>query len=218
LFRRVPRDGVAKGFAQFEGLAVITGVELVTQFSNRAGGTFANYAFELLVMSLSAEHELLDYRWVSDRRDRALTTADTLTRAPRAWKDWVAHGATALERVRRRVSKLLVEPKAHQLPAPGTKEDGLLAGIYAYYEGKKHRFEALAQIVAERVIDAPPGSYLPGGLTRASAGSARAGTWDFETDALPRRRYPAAAYVRGPTRRSHRPFSPAAHCQRDGTP
>jgi hypothetical protein len=169
LFRRVPRGGQAKGFARFEGLGVITGVELVTQYSTRAGGTFANYAFELLVMDLAPEHELLDYRWINDRRDPTLGTDATLARAPKAWKDWVAHGATALERVRRRVSKLLVEPRQQQLPAPGTREAALLAQIYGYYEGRKHRFEALAQTVAERVIDPAPGSYLPGGLTRASA-------------------------------------------------
>jgi hypothetical protein len=169
LFRRVPRGGQAKGFAQFEGLAVITGVELVTQYSSKAGGTFANYAFELLVMDLATEHELFDYNWISSRRDPTLTINETLEHAPKAWTEWVAHGATSLDRVRRRVSRLLVESKAQQLPPPGSKDAKLLDEIYNYYDGKKHRFEALAQTVAERVIDPSPGGYLPGGLTRASA-------------------------------------------------
>ena len=85
------------------------------------------------------------------------------------WKKWVHPGAVALDRVRRRVSKLLVEPKDQQMPAAGTREAAMLAAIYHYYEGKKHRFEALAQRVAERVISPAPGTYVPGGLTRASA-------------------------------------------------
>ena len=169
LFRRVPREGVAKGFAQFEGLGIVTGVELVTQYSSKAGGTFANYAFELLVMSLAAEHEQLDYEWITDRRQTTLPLDKTLLHAPKAWKEWVHSGAVALDRVRRRVSKLLVEPKHQQVPIAGSREAGVLAAIYGYYDGKNHRFEALAQKVAERVISPAPGTYVPGGLTRASA-------------------------------------------------
>lgn len=169
LFRRVPREGAAKGYAQFEGLSIITGVELVTQYSSKAGGTFANYAFELLVMTVVAEHEQVDYRWITDRRDATRPIAGTLRYAPKAWKEWVHSGAASLDRVRRRVSKLLVESKDQQMPAAGTREATILATIYSYYDGKKHRFEALAQRVAERVISPAPGTYVPGGLTRASA-------------------------------------------------
>ncbi|UUY05734.1 restriction endonuclease [Svornostia abyssi] len=168
LFRRVPREGRAKGFAQFEGLGIVTGVELVTQYSSKAGGTFANYAFELLVVTLASEHEQLDYRWITDRRDAAKPLGSTLRYAPKAWKEWVDSGAVALDRVRRRVSKLLVEPKDQQMPAAGTREATVLAAVYDYYDGKKHRFEALAQRVAERVISPAAGSYVPGGLTRGS--------------------------------------------------
>lgn len=169
LFRRVPREGVPKGYVQFEGLGVITAVELVTQFSARAGGSFANFAFEFLVMSLAHEHELLDFTWINTRRDGARTCHETLMEAPAAWRDWVAHGGTSLDRVRRRVSKLLVETRTQQMPPPGSREASLLQTIYDYFDGRKARFEALAQVVAERVISPSSGLYIPGGLTRASA-------------------------------------------------
>ena len=169
LFRRVPREGVAKGFVAFHGLAIITGVELVTQYSAKAGGTFANYAFEFLVMDLAAAAEVLDFKWINARRDPALTVAETTALAPAAWTDWVSHGAVAIDRVRRRVSKLLVETRQQQMPAPGSKEAAVLQGVYEFYDGRKARFEALAQVVAERVIGPAAGHYLPGGLTRATA-------------------------------------------------
>ena len=169
LFRRVPREGLAKGFARFEGLAIVTGVELVTQYSVKAGGSFANYAFEFLVMDLSREAEVLDFSWINVRRSSAHGVDAALAHAPWAWNEWVVHGAVALDRVRRRVSKLLVEGREQQIPPAGSKESTLLEAIYGYYDGRKARFEALAQVVAERVIAPAPGQYMPGGLTRATA-------------------------------------------------
>jgi hypothetical protein len=169
LFRRVPREGLAKGFAEFQGLAIITGVQLVTQYSARAGGTFANYAYEFLVMDLAAEAELLHFGWINARRDSTKTVDETTAIAPAAWRDWVRNGAVAADRVRRRVSKLLVENRQQQMPLPGSKEARLLEDIYDFYAGRNARFEALAQVVAERVIHASRGSYIPGGLTRATA-------------------------------------------------
>ena len=169
LFRRVPREGLAKGFAQFEGVAIITAVELVTQYSLKAGGSFANYAFEFLVMDLAREHELLDFTWINQRRNVAFSGPETVAAAPWSWNEWVSGGAAAADRVRRRVSKLLVETRSQQVPVPGSKEAIILQAIYEYYDGKKARFEALAQAVAERVIAPAGGHYLPGGLTRATA-------------------------------------------------
>lgn len=169
LFRRVPREGAAKGFVEFQGLAVITGVQLITQYSEKAGGSFANFVFELLVMDLSHEAEWFDFGWINARRDGTKTTAESHALAPWAWKEWVAHGAVALTRIRRRVSKLHVEPRQQQMPAAGSRDAQILQGIYEFYEGKKARFEALAQVVAERILRPSEGLYVPGGLTRASA-------------------------------------------------
>jgi hypothetical protein len=169
LFKRVSREGAKKGFVQFEGLAIITGVELITQFSTGAGGSFANFAFELLVFDLSQEHELLDLAWISARRESSVQDKEALALAPTTWRKWVNGGSSTLEVVRRRVSKLHVESRPQQLPIPGSPEESVLKGIYDYYDDRKARFEALAQVVAERIITPKVGSYTPGGLTRATA-------------------------------------------------
>ena len=169
-FRRVRHDGKAKGFARFEGVGVVTGVELVSQYSARAGGTFANFAFDFLVMDVAREAETVDWRWINSRRDPQRELADTLEHAPHSWKRWLAAGVSVTDVVRRRVSRLLVEPKASQLPRPGTPEERILDRIYDFFrQGKRHRFEALAQTVARRVISPGAESYLMGGLTRATA-------------------------------------------------
>jgi hypothetical protein len=165
LFRQ---DGAAKGFAQFWGVGLITGIELVTQYSPKAGGSFANYAFDLLILSAADEAETFDHDWITARRDPTLPVTATVGRAPAAYLDWVRHGHLALSRVRRRVSKLQIESRDAQLPAPGGPDATLLQRIYDHYSRDRHRFEGLAQLVAERVIDAAPGSYVPGGLTRGS--------------------------------------------------
>jgi len=36
----------------------------VTQFSEKAGGSFSNYAFDFLVMSVKDEHECFDWDWI----------------------------------------------------------------------------------------------------------------------------------------------------------
>lgn len=169
-FRRVPRGGAAKGFAQFEGVGIVSRVELVTQHSARAGGTFANYAFDFLVLDVGREGETVDWRWINSRRDPTVSVEASLELAPWAWRQWIRRGSLAGEAVRRRVSRLLVVGKAEQMPHVGSKEDKILNRIYEFFsEGRRHRFEALAQTIAQRVIAPDSSGYLSGGLTRATA-------------------------------------------------
>lgn len=167
-FRRVPRLGKQKGFAQFQGFGIVRGVELITQISEKSGGAFSNYAFDFLVMSMKAEAEEFDWGWINRRRDPEADEASCLELAPRAWKEWVEGGEAAQEKVRRRVSKLMVKSKEEQLPDPGSASARTLKGIYTYYQGRNARFEALAAKVAERVVRTSGSDYLFGGLTRAS--------------------------------------------------
>jgi hypothetical protein len=167
-FKRVPREGKPKGFVEFHGFGIVTSVELVSQFSERAGGTFSNYAFDFLVMTMTAEHETFDWNWISARRDPSRSDSDCLAIAPAAWKDWVANGEAAVSRVRRRVSKLRIEAKERQLPPKGSPAAKALAEVYAYYDKSKHDFEALASIVAQRVICPSEEGYKFGGLTKQS--------------------------------------------------
>jgi hypothetical protein len=167
-FRRVPRLGKVKGFVEFQGFGIVSGVEVVTQVSEKAGGAFTNLAFDFLVMSMQGEAEVFDWGWINRRRDPAADEASCLELAPKAWKEWIEGGPPAEEKVRRRVSKLLVKSKDEQLPEPGSGPARTLKDIYAYYTGQNARFEALAAKVAERVVRTSGSDYLFGGLTRAS--------------------------------------------------
>ena len=76
-------------------------------------------------------------------------------------------GANFLNRARRRVSKLNVEKTANQKPVPGSDEGAVLNEIYDYYADKKHQFEALAEVIAERVIGSDKPGYEKGWITAA---------------------------------------------------
>jgi Restriction endonuclease AspBHI N-terminal/Restriction endonuclease len=167
-FRRVPRLGKQKGFAEFQGFGIVRGTELITQSSKRAGGAFSNYAFDFLVMSMKQEGEEFNWSWINQRRDPTATDSSCLALAPNSWREWTEGGQASEEKVRRRVSKLLVESKQDQLPTPGSTADRTLKDIYKYYSGRNARFEALAARVAERVVRASGSRYRFGGLTRAS--------------------------------------------------
>jgi hypothetical protein len=171
-FERVKHNGAVKGYVRFQGFGLISGVQLVTQVDMQ-GNYFANYAFEFLVLTMAREHELFDWSWINKRRDRHLTAVDTLAQAPQSWKTWIKKGAKAFEQIRRRISNRRIEGAVNQRPVPGSAEDKTLRGIYAYYERKKHRFESLASLIAQRVLGSVDGTYqtglyTEGWITRAS--------------------------------------------------
>jgi len=167
-FRRVNHLGKKKGYVVFEGYGVIERAEMVVQRDFRTGKTFANYAFHCATFSLAAENELFDWAWINSRRNPSLTADQTLTDAPYAWREWVEHGDAALPNCRRRVSGLQIISKAEQLPAAGTREEKALRSIYAFYAGKKHRFEGLAAKVTGRIIAGTTGTFTHGWITAAS--------------------------------------------------
>jgi hypothetical protein len=168
-FRRTPMHGRVKGYLQFQGVGFIAAAELVTQ-SQATIGAFSNYAFDCVVLSLADEAETFDWTWINLRRDPELALDATLSAAPVAWRRWLDGGVDVVGAVRRRVSKLQVAKATEQLPPAGSKEQSVLKSIYEFYKNKpKARFEALAELVAERVIRPAGGDYVRGGLTRASA-------------------------------------------------
>jgi hypothetical protein len=59
----------------------------VVQRGTRGGYSFANYAFDFLVLDLAAENEVFPWSWINLRRDPAATIDQTLAAAPRAWRD-----------------------------------------------------------------------------------------------------------------------------------
>lgn len=166
-FQTVPHAGRQKGHVRFQGIGMLTSAVLVTQMDRTTGTPFSNYVYDCLVVSLAAENEKFDWRWINGRRD-PIDDAAALSLAPEAWKDWVANGSTALPRVRRRVATLLTKSAAEQRPAAGSREERTLREVYTYYEHKKHRFEALAELVAERAIGGSGTTYRRGWITRGT--------------------------------------------------
>jgi hypothetical protein len=168
-FRRVVINGVAKGYPQFQGLGVINSVELVTQWDNKLGRTFTNYAFDFTVFCIASEHEKFEWDWINSRRKQAFSLDVTNQAAPKSWRQWLKEGSNSLNKLRRRVSKLRLEKSVNQRPIAGSETDRILNEIYSFYADKKHNFEALAEVIAERVIDRDLGIYQKGWVTQCSS-------------------------------------------------
>lgn len=166
-FKTVRHAGKDKGYVRFQGVGLLTGADLVTQIDRTKGVPFSNYAYDCMVVSLAAENENFNWEWINARR-QAICDVEALALAPAAWKEWVENGDTSLPRVRRRVATMLTTPPAEQRPTAASREGKTLHAVYAYYESKKHRFEALAEVVAGRVISGSGVPYRRGWITRGS--------------------------------------------------
>jgi hypothetical protein len=165
----VPYAGRAKGNLEFQGLAILTRAERVTQYHPKRKEYFSNYVFDFAVLSLASENESFDWRWIGARRDPSLSLADTANFAPTAWREWLKGGPEAVERCRRRVTKLLLATTAEQRPVPGTREEEALQIIYGFYAGRKPRFEALASRVAQAILQRHGVIYRGGWITPPTA-------------------------------------------------
>jgi hypothetical protein len=169
-FRRTKIGSKVKGFPAFQGFGIIERATLIAQYDARKACSFPNFAYDIAIFDLSAEHEEFDWRWISDRRDAALTIKQTERFAPRTWKEWNRGGAEALVRVKRRVTKLLTTPVIHQRPQPGSREANALQTIYAFYGSKKkHRFELLAARIVGRILKREGGDFRMGWITPPSS-------------------------------------------------
>jgi len=170
-FKRVPYSGRSKGNVMFQGVAIISAVERVTQIERRTGQAFANYRYDFTVISLQEEDEVFDWGWISARRDSSISSEEANQAAPAAWRKWIKEGVTAESKVRRRVSDLQLLKTANQKPPPGSENEKVLKDIYRFYSSaadRKKRFEGLAEVVAEQVF-ANSGSYRRGWITPGSS-------------------------------------------------
>lgn len=157
-----------KGLKEFAGLGLITGAKRVTQFSEKNGGFFTNYLFDLAIISLTEENESLAMMWIQDRRDPSRQASIANAMAPKAWLQWIKYGSPEIERIRRRVARHHIFPKKEQV-APVTSENGkTLESIYRFYEPRRHRFEALASLACESMVRGSGASYRRGWLTRGT--------------------------------------------------
>jgi hypothetical protein len=168
-FETVTVNGRLKGHVRFQGYGLLTDAELLTQVEPVSRRPFPNYVFNCMVLSSAAEAEDFDWQWINARRDPDKSHDECLRAAPHAWRVWVSEGTPSLPRVRRRVASLLTTPTAEQRPQLGTREDRVLRAVYSFYDGRKHRFEGLAEIVAERILGRAGADYRRGWITRASS-------------------------------------------------
>lgn len=168
-FQRVTVNGISKGFPKFMGFGVINSVDLVTQWDNDKQRSFTNYAFDFTVLTLELEHERFDFSWINERRRSGFSLQDTNAKAPSSWKSWLQLGSNSLDNLRRRVSKLKVVKAGEQRPQQGTRQYQTLKSVYDFYADKKHNFEALAELIAERVIGQDMGIYRRGWITQGSS-------------------------------------------------
>jgi hypothetical protein len=168
-YKAVAKNDAAKGFIEFNGFGIITGVELISQYDRKLDRTFSNYAFNFHVFSIAKDNELFDWRWINDRRDKALKLEETLRYAPASWKEWLHKGNKALEKCRRRVSKLLVISKQEQIPIKGSTEEKILHDVYLHYANHKAQFEGLAAEVAAKIFKDTMGKYRKGWITPPSS-------------------------------------------------
>lgn len=160
----------AVGLLIFQGIGVITSVERVMQRVPGANTAFANYAFEISVLSLAETVDTLDWNWISKRRDSTVSDHEAFELAPESWKTWVNKGYGALTSVRRSVAKTSIVAKEEQLPNSTSTEYKDLVQIYDYYTDNKnkHVFEYLAAKVAERLLQVHGRGYTHGWITKAS--------------------------------------------------
>ncbi|MFB4294557.1 restriction endonuclease [Nonomuraea sp. ATR24] len=168
LFRAVSRNGKPKGHVEFCGLGLIERAERLVQWEGRAHKTFINYVYDIALIDLADEDDCVSWDWIHARREKSLVIAQTLELAPRAWRDWVKQGASALPRLRRRVAKArIVKLKDQRMPA-SSPDAAALEAVYKRFDGNKHDFEAVAAAVAARVLRGSGKRYIEGWLTRRS--------------------------------------------------
>jgi len=165
---RFPRT-TRESYVQFQGYGLITGVQLVTQFTRDKDQTLNNFVFDFAVLSLQAENEVFKWDWISKRRNAEATSAESLASVRKAWRRWIEKGPDSLETCRRYVSKLLTVGPKEQRPESNSAEQRTLEQIYKYYDGRKHRFEALAAEVTRWTLVGNGPGWKFGWITPASS-------------------------------------------------
>lgn len=167
-FRSKSMDGRKKGQIEFQGVAAIEKIERVVQIEPNTGLPFVNLSFDFVVFDLLHENECFNWQWIRDRRNPAINLVESLKYAPKSWIEWVNSGKSIFNKVRRSVHKRQIFPKVNQIPPAGSIEEKILKETYSYFDGRKHKFEALASYIASRVIGVNGGTYRQGWLTQAS--------------------------------------------------
>ena len=167
-FENVAQESRVKGFRRFRGVGLIDRVERVIQVDRREM-PFVNYRFDCTLLTMKSENNALAWEWIAMRRDPNRSLEETLLGAPVSWRRWVEHGNQALDSVRQQLLTYRILSEVEQKPNPGSREADALDEVFLFYAGaRKHRFEALAERIAQWALGAN-GAYRMGWVTKASA-------------------------------------------------
>ncbi len=170
-FESLVHEGRAKGFWRFLGVGLIERAELVAQV-DRKGRPFVNYAFDCLLVDLTAEGLGMAWEWIAARRDPTKSADECLQFAPVAWRRWVDGGAAVRDRIRQQLTRASTLTPADQRPDAGTPAEDALRHVIAHYKRLgayqgvgEHRFEGLASEITGSVLG-ESGQYRPGWITK----------------------------------------------------
>lgn len=170
-FKRVKYQNRTQGNVAFQGFGIIERAELITQYDQKNDRSFPNYVFDFAVFGMSEENELFSWEWISARRSENRSLKETLDFAPATWRVWLKKGSPAINSCRRKVSKIFIEKTENQKPSSGSQEAKDLKEIYKFYEGRKSRFEALAAVATQRILEKAGGTYRFGWITQSGSDS-----------------------------------------------
>ena len=154
LFESAKIQGSSASYRRMAGYGVPRDLRIQSQRSST--GTFTNLVIELVLFSLTAEGEQLDWNWIDRRRDPSSTAEETLKCAPAAWRRWVRLGDSTIETSRRRVYGAAIRSPAEQVREASHDDGELIDAIYRFYRSDAFEFEGLASWAASQVLG--PGS------------------------------------------------------------
>jgi hypothetical protein len=167
-FENVAQEGRTKGYRRFRGVGLVDRVERVVQV-DRHEQPFVNYRYDCTLLTMKSENNSLAWNWIAMRRDPSRSLEESLEFAPVAWGHWVRYGNQALDTVRQQLLTYRILTESEQRPTPQSREAAVLDEVFRYYAGpRKHRFEALAERIAQLALGAN-GGYRMGWVTKASA-------------------------------------------------
>lgn len=157
------------GFREFVGFGIIrTSPKLVQQYEKSNNKVFSNFQFEVTLLKLD-DGEKFDWKWIDDRRDKAISIENSLKHAPKSWKDWVKNGDGAISKNRLKIKsyRIITEKEQSIMPSKNKEViDQLLNKHYPNPTKDGIRFEALASFITELYFNSE--KYYRGWITIGS--------------------------------------------------
>ena len=167
---RTKKINNSTGYREFIGYGLITvSPKLVQQYEKKSNDIFSNYQFEVTLLKLH-DGEKFDWKWIDDRRDNNISLADSLSKAPKSWQEWVKHGSNALNTNRLRIKSYRKVSIKEQSKMPDKNKKLIKELLEKHYPNPTIdgiRFEALASFITELYFEGR--QYYRGWITVGSS-------------------------------------------------